>query len=127
MNLLLRVAPAAIWMLAIFELSSRSTIPQTPSLPSEITAMAGHLIAYAILAALVYFGLGAIFGDARRCSIWAFGISVGYGISDEFHQSFVPGRHASPLDVMADAIGAVLGLCLLYLAIKHREQRRAEA
>ena len=32
-----------------------------------------------------------------------------YGVSDELHQSFVPGRTADGADVVADAVGAVLG------------------
>jgi VanZ family protein len=34
-------------------------------------------------------------------------IAVGYGVTDEWHQSFVPNRHADVRDVAADAIGAL--------------------
>ena len=37
-------------------------------------------------------------------------LTVLYGISDEFHQSFVPSRDASVLDVLADLAGALLGI-----------------
>ncbi len=40
-------------------------------------------------------------------------LTVLYGISDEFHQSFVPTRDASFWDVMADAAGAMLGIGLI--------------
>ena len=33
-------------------------------------------------------------------------IAVAYGVTDEWHQSFVPNRHADPRDLAADAIGA---------------------
>ncbi|VAX36924.1 hypothetical protein MNBD_UNCLBAC01-1826 [hydrothermal vent metagenome] len=36
-------------------------------------------------------------------------LSLVYGLSDEFHQSFVPGRQAGLLDVLADTIGGWLG------------------
>jgi len=39
---------------------------------------------------------------------------VAYGISDEYHQSFVPGRDASPWDVLADATGGFLAAWLLH-------------
>jgi len=32
-----------------------------------------------------------------------------YGISDEIHQSFVPGREASVFDAVADGVGSVFG------------------
>jgi VanZ family protein len=35
--------------------------------------------------------------------------AVLYGLSDEVHQSFIPGRDASVGDVVADALGALLG------------------
>jgi VanZ family protein len=37
-----------------------------------------------------------------------------YGVLDEFHQHFVPGRTPDIYDVMADAAGAMLGVWLLY-------------
>ena len=40
----------------------------------------------------------------------AFVIAVLYGVSDEFHQSFVPGRTPDAADVLADAVGAALAL-----------------
>jgi VanZ family protein len=33
-------------------------------------------------------------------------ITVAYAISDEWHQSFVEGRHGSPVDVLIDTAGA---------------------
>ncbi|MCK5081916.1 MAG: VanZ family protein, partial [Candidatus Omnitrophica bacterium] len=46
-----------------------------------------------------------------------------YGISDEIHQSFVPGRNAGIIDIIADTIGGAAGGfgCLLFLEyIKNR-------
>ena len=37
-------------------------------------------------------------------------IGAAYGLSDELHQYFVPGRTASPLDAMADTIGVAFGV-----------------
>ncbi|MDH3980911.1 MAG: VanZ family protein, partial [Gammaproteobacteria bacterium] len=41
-----------------------------------------------------------------------------YGVLDEFHQSFVPGRNADVLDVLADASGALLGAGLLFFTVR---------
>ena len=45
--------------------------------------------------------------------------SCAYGVLDEFHQKFVPGRTADVYDFLADAGGA-----LLYVAIAWMLQRR---
>jgi VanZ family protein len=42
----------------------------------------------------------------------AFVLATLYAVTDELHQSFVAGRHASPLDVAIDAAGVALGLAL---------------
>jgi len=39
--------------------------------------------------------------------------SVLYGVSDEIHQIYVPGRTPDSLDVVADAVGAALGVAAL--------------
>jgi VanZ family protein len=74
-----------------------------------------HAIVYGLLGFLV---LGAMRIGQRGYSAIQAGIAVGlttlYGILDEFHQSFVPGRMADTWDVLADATGAVLGVYLLY-------------
>jgi VanZ family protein len=43
-----------------------------------------------------------------------------YGVLDEFHQHFVPGRTTDIFDVIADAVGGMLGVWLLYRFIKAR-------
>jgi VanZ family protein len=46
-----------------------------------------------------------------------------YGVSDEAHQAFVPGRSADAVDWLADTVGALAAVTLLYL----RQHRRARA
>ncbi len=71
-----------------------------------------HLIAYAVLAATVIYAVPPHIFRAHplqtRMLILAF--CLAYGISDEFHQSFVPGREPSIFDVVADVCGAALML-----------------
>ena len=47
-----------------------------------------------------------------------------FAASDEFHQSFVPSRTASPNDVIIDICGALIGLlgCLMFAARKRPER-----
>jgi len=68
-----------------------------------------HLTEYAILAALMFRALRRHWAGA----FWpAFFFSAIYAASDEFHQSFVASRTASPYDVMIDCVGVVIGLMI---------------
>jgi VanZ family protein len=40
-------------------------------------------------------------------------IAVLYAASDEFHQTFVAGRHGSPVDVLVDSAGVLIAIALL--------------
>jgi VanZ family protein len=76
----------------------------------------GHMVEYAILAALWFRALYV----ARRLpfttsALVALAISVAWAITDEVHQSFVPSRTASALDVIVDSSGATLCLLLVRL------------
>ncbi len=70
----------------------------------------GHMLGYAILAWLFSRSWEGLNLSPRNAFLLAFFASVLYAMSDEFHQSFVPGRHSSPLDVVIDAAGAAIGL-----------------
>jgi len=67
-----------------------------------------HMFLYLILAFLLSLSLNKS-GIKRYVFLLAFLISVFYGASDEFHQSFVPDRDVSLYDLLADTIGAFLG------------------
>lgn len=68
-----------------------------------------HMTEYAVLAMLC---LGALAGEemTRRQKMIAFGMTVLYAASDEFHQLFVPGRSGMVRDVLIDSTGAFLGI-----------------
>jgi VanZ family protein len=106
-------APVVAYMAALFYVSSLSSLP-TP--PSGITDKHEHFFFYGILAALTVRALAH--AEWRRIS---FAIVVGailiaglYGVSDEFHQRFVPGRNFDVLDMAADTIGAAAASCALW-------------
>lgn len=99
--------PVVAYMALIFFLSSRPDI----QLPGPDSDKQLHSIGYAGLGALV--ARAAAGGLGRRVS-WgqaalAVVVATAYGATDEWHQSFVPGRVADVLDLRADAIGAVAG------------------
>jgi VanZ family protein len=105
-----RWLPVLLWMGLIFFLSSRQTLPKPPGVSANLEAIAGHLTVYAVLALLLCRALGGRGWPWRRRAALAFALAVLYGLSDEWHQSFVPGRDASPFDVGVDAIGAAIAL-----------------
>lgn len=69
-----------------------------------------HGVAYAVLGGLVAIALsrGGRLGWLRGLA--ALAIAVLYGVSDEWHQSFVPGRDTSFGDLLADTIGAAVAI-----------------
>lgn len=73
-----------------------------------------HGSAYLVLAALVCRALTGGFRRhvGRRDLLLAVALCTLYGLSDEYHQSFVPGRDASAGDVLKDFSGALLGAAL---------------
>lgn len=99
------------WMAVIFALSAQSSLPNlTPGLPG-LEEIGGHLVAYALLAGLVWWALRGT--GARYPATWALVWAALYGASDEFHQSFVPERTMTLSDLLVDLIGACLVLLIL--------------
>jgi VanZ family protein len=72
----------------------------------------GHLAGYAALTCLWWW---ALVGSVRRPLALAAGISLLYAASDEYHQTFVDGRHGSAEDVAIDAIGIALACLSIHL------------
>jgi VanZ family protein len=112
------------WMGLIFFLSSRSKLPKPSGISSSVEAITGHFTVYAVLAVLVAFALADTGLSTSRRLVVAFLFAVVYGVSDEFHQSFVPGRDPDPFDLMIDAIGAVTGLVVLAFIERWRLTQR---
>ncbi len=73
-----------------------------------------HALAYAAFALSVLFALSRRFCSRHpyRTVIFVFCFCLLYGISDEFHQVFVPLRSPSVYDLMADGVGALLAMVL---------------
>jgi len=83
----------------------------------------GHLTEYAILAAL----LSRAVAQHRRHALGiAFILAAIYAELDEFHQSFVGSRTASPWDVAIDCLGAFIGLTIYRLAKSKSANHRSK-
>jgi VanZ family protein len=83
-----------------------------------------HVPAYAALASAWRWALEAWLRHSSARVIGAGAIASVYGVLDEWHQSFVPGRFASLTDVTLDIAGAVLGVWLA--AIWFRASRSSD-
>src|SRR3990172_6007304 len=100
------------WMMLIFILSS---LPSLPGLPSIIDLdKLFHALIYGVLA---YFVLRSLPGSetmSMKHALLAAMLAIAYGITDEYHQSFVPGREADIRDVLADSAGALIAVQMAY-------------
>lgn len=104
---LARWAPVVIYMGLIFYESSQTALP---SAVEHVWDKALHASGYALLALL---WLWALSDRLRRpispgLALTAWLLTVAYGASDEWHQSFVPPRQMDALDWLADAIGSAV-------------------
>ena len=115
--------PPVLWALAIFAISSLPG-PALPPLPAVNIDKLVHAAVYALLAALT---ARALLRTTRlgpvAVLLLASLAATAYGASDEFHQRFVAGRSSDPLDVLADAAGALLGALTFTLIIAARRRR----
>ncbi|HEX7004215.1 MAG TPA: VanZ family protein [Trueperaceae bacterium] len=104
-SLLWRLAPLA-WMALVFILSNQPDIAEPFEIPDWLPAdKLVHAGLYAVLAALLYLaGLGPVASVV---------VTALYGVTDEIHQMFVPGRNPELLDLLADLVGAVAGVWLV--------------
>lgn len=101
------------YMLLIFLVSSRRSI-DLPHIPAGFDKVL-HLCAYMVLAFLFSLSLRQS-GIRKYVFLLAILLTSVYGISDEIHQSFVPGRDPSFGDLLADAVGAFGGSLAASLA-----------
>lgn len=99
-----------------------SSIPDLGPLPAGVSAVTGHGIGYALLGALLLRALagGRLDGVTWSRAIAAILLATLYGVSDELHQTFVPGRSADRFDVLADCLGATLAVTVFGVAARAR-------
>ena len=91
----------------LFGFSSLSTLP---SPPGDFSFYDVHIAAYAGLGALTARATGrGLRNVSWRAVVVAILISSLYGVTDEYHQVFTPGRSFDVLDMVADAIGSIVG------------------
>ncbi|NOY72990.1 MAG: VanZ family protein [Gammaproteobacteria bacterium] len=103
---------ALLWMGFIFYMSHQPSVGLPSMMPGQDKVF--HFFVYAILAFFIAgsfpsFVKGISFKEAQVAGLFV----LLYAISDEFHQSFIPGRYPSMADVLADCLGGALALWLV--------------
>lgn len=110
--------PALAWMAVIFYTSAQSETGRLGRVPDWMTHGAAYFLLGLLLCRAVAGGFVAPL--RTRAALLVLAIAVAYGISDEWHQSFVPRRQSSAADVLKDAGG-----CALAVFVRQRRFERA--
>ncbi len=110
--------PAAAWAGVLFFLSA---IPgkHVPSLSLPGEDKFAHLALYAIFGAALAWGW--VRSARERSALPILALGVLYAVSDEWHQTFVPGRDPSLADLLTDTAGVLLGYWLFSFVRRHLE------
>jgi VanZ family protein len=109
------IIPALRW---IFPHASMETL----EIMHAVIRKTAHLSEYFILATFLFLAQrGETKGWKLRWAIWAVVLCAGYASLDEFHQSFVPSRTASPWDALIDTIGASAAQCVFWVWYRTRK------
>ena len=115
-HILPRWLPAVLLMVIIFLFSSQPS-NELPKFDwaDTIIKKGGHVIGYAILARSYWYAFRM--QEDKRLLAWL--LALLYALTDEVHQSFVPGRHPSIMDVLIfDNFGAMFSLWVVSKRIK---------
>ena len=97
--------PVLLWAGVIFAFSSIPSLGTGLGVWDTILRKGAHMTEYAILGLLLLRALGR--------ELPAFALGIAYAVTDEIHQHFVRGRHASPVDVLIDTAGVAIGVFLV--------------
>lgn len=113
----LRFVPMVLIMGTIFFLSHQAGTELPFSLLPGLDKLA-HAVIYALLAASVLFGVSREVLQVKpfKTGVLVVFICLLYGLTDEYHQTFIPGREASLGDLTADVVGPAV---LVYFWLKY--------
>ena len=97
--------PPLVLMGVIFVLSAQPSLDSGLGLLDTIGRKIVHFAEYALLCALWWRAFRSVVPPRHAIAV-AFAVASLYAVSDELHQSFVEGRHGSPLDWAIDTAGS---------------------
>ena len=138
---LLIILAVVFWMAIIFKLSAQPG-EQSNILSAKVTTVivrlaqqfrpdvnvvslnyfirkCAHFLAYLVLGIIVLFAMRRIGLMGKQSVVFTLLLCIGYAITDELHQAFVPGRTPKLLDVLIDSSGASLGTGIDLLLVEN--------
>ena len=113
--------PPLVVMAVIFFFSAQPSLNTELGTIDLIGRKLTHFGEYALLCWL-WWRVFVRFTDSRRAALFALALSSAYAATDELHQTFVDGRHGTPVDWAIDTAGATLAVVLI---LRRRAQVRA--
>lgn len=108
----------------IYWLSNQSSLPAPHWVENQDKAH--HFIAFGVMALCAWRYFRHTVLQPRWLALITIGFCSLYGATDEWHQSFIPGRDSDVLDWVADTIGAVLMTTALY-STRYRKRQSLSA
>ncbi len=107
--------PVFLWAFVIFLFSSMPTSPVSQiRLADFMVKKSAHIVEYGVFTTLIYRALIASGIDKKKSGAFSVILAVFYAITDEFHQSFTPGRDPKVRDVFFDTIGSVSSIYVIW-------------
>lgn len=120
--------PVIFWAITIY-VSSSIPADKLPDFGKMGYDKVIHFFVYFLLSATIHRAIrhqSVLPFLARHHLLFAVSITAIYGITDEFHQMFVPNRNASLYDLLADTLGGCLYVVLFLIATRYKPQRQRQ-
>lgn len=112
--------PAVLIAALVWKLSATPDLAVASGWLDTVTRKAAHITVFGLLCAACVLALRAQRLSVRACLIGGALIALAYAAIDEYHQSFVPTRVGTPVDVAIDALGIGIASIVLAMAFNRR-------
>jgi VanZ family protein len=118
---------ALLYALLIFAVSAIPQMP--PPLGFKWGDKVAHLLEYGIFSLLLFMAFYTSGKEFLKRHVFILSLLIGivYGLSDEIHQIFVPGRNCDIYDFLADCLGIIAVQTLLWLYLKRKGEDQESA
>lgn len=100
--------PFIAWAIVIYSFSSNPTVKTSEVHWQDfVVKKSAHLTEYFIFSLLLYRGLINTGVNSKKAILIVILSAFLYGLTDEFHQSYTPGREPKIRDVLIDSLGSI--------------------
>lgn len=107
--------PFVLWALVIFSFSATSTpAVSTVEWKNFIIKKTIHIGEYGVFTLLLYRAFTKTGVSKKKSLIVSILVAIFYAITDEFHQSFTPGRDPRIRDVFFDSFGSLMSMVAVF-------------